>query len=427
MKPLIVCVLAGLVCLAATGLSAAEPSSRAPNVLLIISDDQAWTDFGFMGHPDIKTPHLDRLASESVLFTRGYVPVSLCRASLASIITGLYPHQHKLTSNDPPRGTDRKLMLRHMESHDTLPRWLGAKGYRSLQTGKWWEGSYKVGGFTQGMTHGDPARGGRHGDVGLEIGRQGLDQIENFIDDAGETPFFVWYAPIMPHTPHNPPARLLKKYQRDDRPVKLARYYAMCEWFDETCGALLDFLDERHLADDTIVAFVVDNGWIQEVGVQRTTRGWFAPKSKLSPYDGGLRTPIMLRWPGHLEPARRDELVSSIDLAPTILAACGVEVPSALPGVNLLDVRAGRSQGHEILFGAVYDHDATDINRPAANLAHRWCVKEKWKLIVPDDAGQQPELYDVIDDPHENKNLAAEHPDVVESLRKRLDQWWAEE
>ena len=165
--------------------------SSPPNVVLIISDDQSWTDFGFMGHKTIRTPHIDRLARQSAVFPHGYVPSSLCRPSLATMVTGLYPHQHGITGNDPPRGTDRGKMLRHIQAHPTLPRWLATKGFRSLQTGKWWEGHPRLGGFTDAMTHGDPKRGGRHGDLGLKIGRTGLKPIFRFIEDCGETPFFV--------------------------------------------------------------------------------------------------------------------------------------------------------------------------------------------------------------------------------------------
>lgn len=113
----------------------------APNVVLIISDDQAWGDFGFMGHAHIRTPHLDQLAEQSAVFARGYVPSSLCRPSLATMITGLYPHQHGITGNDPPRGVQRDRMLKHIAAVETLPKLLAERGYRSLQTGKWWEGN----------------------------------------------------------------------------------------------------------------------------------------------------------------------------------------------------------------------------------------------------------------------------------------------
>ncbi|MCA9021759.1 MAG: sulfatase-like hydrolase/transferase, partial [Planctomycetaceae bacterium] len=164
-------------------------------ILSILSDDQAWNDYGFMGHDTIKTPALDKLASESAVFKRGYVPVSLCRPSLMTVITGLYPHQHKITGNDPPKGMDRQKLLKHVKRADCLPELLGKIGYKSFQSGKWWEGNPSLAGFTSGMTHGDPKRGGRHGDLGLKIGREGMKPIFDFIDECGQAPFFLWYAP----------------------------------------------------------------------------------------------------------------------------------------------------------------------------------------------------------------------------------------
>ena len=213
---------------------AARAASKAkPNVLLIISDDQTWTDFGFMGHPAIETPHIDALAQQGAVFTRGYVPTALCRPSLATIVTGLHAHQHGIVGNDPaipldlqgptywddPRYRELNERLRaRIDRVPTLPRLLGEHGYKSFQSGKWWEGSYRRGGFTAGMTHGDPDRGGRHGDDGLTIGRTGLQPIFDFIDETGDDPFFVWYAPFLPHWPHDPPARLLEKYVAAERP-----------------------------------------------------------------------------------------------------------------------------------------------------------------------------------------------------------------
>jgi uncharacterized sulfatase len=213
----------------------AEPSTP-PNVVIILSDDQAWGDYGFMGHPQIQTPHLDRLAKESLVFTRGYTPVSLCRASLMTIITGQYPRQHLITGNDPPKGTDRREMLKHVRRTPTLPKLLVDKGYVSFQSGKWWEGNFAEGGFTAGMTHGDPAKGGRHGDLGLKIGRDGLQPIYDFLETNRGKPFFLWYAPMLPHTPHNPPERLLAKHRDKTDSEHVAKYWAMCEWWDETCG-----------------------------------------------------------------------------------------------------------------------------------------------------------------------------------------------
>jgi len=403
-------------------------ADKPPNVVMIISDDQAWTDFGFMGHEVVRTPHLDRLAKQSALFPRGYVPSSLCRPSLATLITGLYPHQHKITGNDPPKGTDRRKMLKHIRRLPTLPKLLARKGYVSHQSGKWWEGSHELGGFTAGMTHGDPKRGGRHGDVGLRIGRKGMQPVFNFIDSAGDKPFFIWYAPFLPHTPHNPPKRLLQRYRKKGRPQALARYYAMCEWFDETCGELLGYLDRKQLAENTLVVFVTDNGWIQRTPQSELPKGWrfrFAPKSKRSPYEGGVRTPIMLRWPGKIKPARYDTLVSSIDLAPTILAAAGLKPTEQMPGINLLDVvQAGGKTKRDAIFGEIFAHDVADIDDPVPGLQYRWCISGEWKLILPARQSEEAELYNLQADPHETKKFADSHRKTVKQLTNRINNWW---
>ena len=134
------------------------------------------------------------------------------------------------------------------------------RSYLSLQTGKWWQGNFKRGGFTHGMT-----KGLRHGDEGLEIGRKTMQPIFDFISTAKseQKPFMVWYAPMMPHDPHTPPERLLAKYRDKTPSLHVAKYWAMVEWFDETCGQLLDHLDQQGVADNTIVIYVTDNGWIQ--------------------------------------------------------------------------------------------------------------------------------------------------------------------
>ncbi len=423
MNRLVLCLMCCLVVAAASTVDA-----KQPNVVMIVSDDQAWTDFGFMGHPIINTPYLDRLASQSAVFQRGYVPTSLCRPSLATLISGLYPHQHKISGNDPPAGADRELMLKHIRRIPTLPKLLGDQGYASFQSGKWWEGNYRLGGFTDGMTHGDPKRGGRHGDEGLRIGREGMQPVFDFIDSCGEKPFFLWYAPMMPHEPHTPPQRLLQKYLADGRPQALSRYYAMCEWFDETCGQLLDHLDEKGLAENTLVVFATDNGWIQRTPDTVVEKGWrydFAPRSKRSPYEGGIRTPIMLRWPGHIATGRYETLVQTIDLAPTILAAAGLKRERTMPGLDLNTVIAAGGQcDRKAIFGSIFSHDVPDLDDPAKGLEFRWCIEDRWKLIVPRDASAHAELYDVLSDPHETQNGAAREPETVARLRQMTDAWW---
>ncbi len=415
--------------LGALSLAAASPP---PNILLIVSDDHHWADYGFMGHPQIHTPHLDRLAAQSLTFPRGYVPSSLCCPSLASIITGLYPHQHKVTSNDPPKPADikpaafpksrafldgREVMNKHLDAVPTLPRLLGQRGYLSLQTGKWWQGDFRRGGFTHGMT-----RGARHGDEGLDIGRKTLQPIYDFIGTAKkeEKPFFIWYAPMMPHDPHTPPERLLAKYRDKTPSLPLAKYWAMIEWFDETCGALFAHLEKEGLAGNTIVAYVADNGWITN-----PETGRYAPRSKQSPYDGGLRTPLMVRWPGKIAPQKSAALASSLDLAPTLLAAAGLKPTKEMPGVNLFDEKA--IAGRKAIFGECFTHNAVDLHQPAANLRWRWIIEGDWKLVVPAKQNEPdgvPELFNLADDAHESKNLAATESPRAAALRLQLDAWW---
>lgn len=410
-------------------------ASTPPNIVMIISDDQAWTDYSFMGHPHIRTPHLDQLAAESLAFPRGYVTSSLCCPSLATMITGRYPHQHGITSNDPPnprrlpagefeRSADfrsgRQQMSDLVARTPTVPRILVAHGYLALQTGKWWQGHYRHGGFTHGMTEGS-----RHGDRGLAIGRETMQPIADFLTmaQARERPFFVWYAPMMPHTPHTPPARLLARYEAVAPSPQVARYWAMIEWFDESVGQMLGLLNDRGLREHTIVMFLADNGWITD-----PTTGHYAAKSKQSPYDGGLRTPILISWPGHIAPCRAENLASSIDLAPTLLRAVGLEPDATLPGINLLDRQARESR--PTLYGECFTHNSIDLGNPAASLRWRWMISGGWKIIEPapqNEAQAETELYCVSKDPWESNNLAADEPQRVAAMQSALDSWWSGE
>jgi arylsulfatase A-like enzyme len=415
-----------------------------PNVVLIISDDQAWTDYGFMGHDDIQTPHLDQLARQSALFRRGYVPTALCRPSLVTLLTGHYASTHGVTGNDPspkyakrdsPLYNQRRAQLiSYLDKFDTVPEVLGARGYLSHQSGKLWEGSFQNCGFTHGMTRGFPERGGRHGDDGLKIGRDGMEPIADFIDLAVEKkkPFFLWYAPFLPHTPHTPPERILAKYRSPDRPITIAKYYAMCDWFDETCGELLGMIDDAGQRDNTLVIYVTDNGWIQN-----PEKNGYAPRSKQTPYEGGIRTPIMYRWPGKIPAGERSELATSIDIVPTMLAAAGAEIPPGLPGLNLLpNLESGSPIDRKRIFGESFAHDIADTENPEASLLFRWCIEGKWKLLLTYDGEvnryvsthprteKRPQLFDLVADPSEQTNLAGQNPEVMARLVKAINQWY---
>jgi uncharacterized sulfatase len=206
----------------------------------------------------------------------------------------------------------------------------------------------------------------------------------------------------------------------------------MCEWFDETCGELLGHLDKKGVRENTLVVYVTDNGWIQDPGGPG-----YAPRSKQTPYEGGIRTPILFSWPGKLQPADRPELVSSIDLVPTILAAAGARTAGDLPGLNLLpDLETGKKIDRDAIFGEGFAHDIADIDKPEASLLYRWCIEGKWKLLLTYDGEvnryqsthprteKGPQLFDLLADPSEEKNLAADHPDVVARLAGRIEAWY---
>ncbi len=421
--------------------SAAGANSSLPDIIYLISDDQAWSDYSFMGHEHIQTPNIDRLAKESLLFTRGYVPDSLCRPSLATMISGLYPHQHGIVGNDPPslsgktgvrggnyRNADyqkdiEQYLKLHIDQIETLPDRLKPLGYVSFQTGKWWEGNPTRGGFDGGMTHGDHNRGARHGDVGLDIGRKGMAPIEKFVSESHQAgkPYFLWYAPMLPHTPHTPPDDLLAKYQKvtDSEPV--AKYWAMCEFFDQTVGQLREIVSRHGRPDNTLIVYVCDNGWIN-----LKDKSAYAPKSKRSQYDGGIRTPIFFHWPGHIA-AKRDDthLASSIDLVPSVLALVGAKSDSNLPGINLTD--AGTVAARKAIMGEILEHDIQEMDNPRSSLIYRWIIEGSRKVIVPNNErvpGEMAELYDLSQDPWEERNLAAEFPAEVKQLSMKLDAWW---
>ena len=207
----------------------------------------------------------------------------------------------------------------------------------------------------------------------------------------------------------------------------------MCTWFDETCGQLIDLLEKRNLRDDTIIVYVTDNGWIQN-----PERGGYAPRSKQTPYEGGIRTPIMFSWPnGGLKNGKRKDVVSSIDLFPTVLAATGARTPKGLPGLNLLEnLKTEKPIKRKGIFGETFAHDIADVENPEDSLLFRWTIEGKWKLLLTYDGEvnryktthpreeKRPQLFNLLKDPKEKKNLAKDNPEVVARLVAKIGTWW---
>jgi arylsulfatase A-like enzyme len=417
-----------VVLIASAGLTA---TAAQPNVVFLLSDDQGWTDYGFMGHAHVQTPNLDHLANAGVLYDRGYVTAPLCRPSLASLASGLYPHQTRIRGNDPvmPAGKDRKnskplwvemrnRMTAPMAEHPSFIKTLKENGYATLQTGKWWEGNPLEHGFTDAMTHGDPTRGGRHGDDGLKIGRETMQPIYDFVEKAqtNDQPFFVWYGVFLPHSPHNAPRRLFNKYKDIAPNEPTAWYWANVEWFDEGCGQLVDYLKEKNLYENTIFVYTCDNGWVPDPNKRnRYTR------SKRDPVEAGIRTPIFITHEDVIKPMRDAEtLASNIDIAPTILRACGIEPPKAMTGLDLRNPMELRKRNR--IFVDVYEHDS-NLDRLVDledGLAAR-VVIDGWDKLIARPGSK--ELYNLRNDPDDRIDLASKNPARVEKLSGMMDMW----
>jgi len=406
-------------------LFAAESSK--PNVILIISDDHAFNDYGFMGSEAVQTPHLDRMAKESLLYTRGYV-MPVCSPSLASLLTGKLPHAHGITGNDLSGGRSksghRELLRKQLLGNSViLPKAVTEAGYLTFQTGKIWNVTYDQVGFTHGMT--DTA--GRHGDAGLKIGREGMQPIYDFIETAEKEkkPFFIWHAPFLPHTPHNPPEEIFAKYKGKGPTAEAEKYHAMVDWFDQTCGELDTYLEKNGLKENTVILYLADNGW-------NANQGTSGGRAKLSPYEIGIRTPMFVRWPEKVKPARDEETLAHVtDFTTTILNMTGAKRPGDLPGLDLLDHAAMKKRG--TVFVEAYTHDIADLEAPEKSLIANVVIDGWWKLILPGPVKpvrsfatvpSEPELFNLQTDPLEENNLATEHPEIVERLTKIQKQNW---
>lgn len=421
-------------CLSSSGAAAVE--ADRPNIILIISDDHTYTHYGFMGHEIVRTPALDRMADESLLYTRGYT-MPVCSPTLASLLTGSLPHQHGITGNDiapgapdyPGSRSQRGPLLHHLlENPLILPEALTEAGYLTFQTGKLWNASYDDLGFTHGMTK----KRSRHGGAGLKIGREGMEPVYEFIDQAleEEKPFFIWHAPFLPHDPHNPPERLLEKYKGTGPTRHAEVYYAMVEWLDETTGELDAWLEQKGLRKNTVILYLSDNGW-------NAHHGYEGGRAKLTPYEDGIRTPMFMRWPGKVKP-KRDEvtLASVLDFPTTILELAGVEVPTHMGGLNLMDREAMIAR--DTVFVESYSHDIVELGQPVKSLTARVVIHGWWKLILPGPHVEQNkfakrfskidpgiQLFDLKNDPRETNNLAGQHPDVVKRLKALQAAEWS--
>lgn len=383
-------------------VAGAVPSGEKPNIILIIADDLSWSLYSFMGHPLIKTPAIDKLAAEGIAFVNGTATAPICRPSLQSILTGLYQRDIK---KDNIGNINR-------EVNKVLPQYLAEAGYANLQTGKWWEADPVRSGFTEGIT--SPSSAAKD-----EIGRRTMKPIFNFItqnylaplQSVGEAkPFFVWYAPRIPHQPFDPPDEFLNLYPEDENK---RRYYGMISWLDSTIDEITTFLDTttlsdgRRLRDNTLIIYLADNGF-----------GILNSKDHFT--ENGMRTPIILNFPGRIPAVGKHEaLVSEIDILPTILEYAGLPAPQLPDALSLkqLAESGGNAPSRKYIFGNW---------RPSAGRS----VRTKQYKFYDDSRGKPQRLTDLIKDPFEEKNLIGtdtakrQYRALTTELENLIQGWW---
>ncbi|MCZ6597704.1 MAG: arylsulfatase [Planctomycetota bacterium] len=432
-------------CRGAPHRPAPEAPAR-PNVVLIMTDDQGLGDFAHAGHPALETPNLDRLARESPSVRRFYVS-PVCSPTRASLMTGRWNYRTRVV--------DTWIGRSMMEPDEvTIAELLRPAGYATGIFGKWHLGDcYPLRpidqGFDQALVHRGggiaqpsepPANERRYTDPilfrnGEEVATEGyctdvyFDAALDFIDAslAEGRPFFAYVATNAPHGPyHDVPEELYAKYLAKGVADREARICAMIENIDANVGRMLAHLDARGLTENTLVVFLNDNG---PAGGRYVAglRG-----SKAGVHEGGIRSPLFVRWPGHLDPATVIEPIAAhVDVLPTILEAVGVPAPADLhlDGRSLLPLLAGAEPPwpERRIFLQSHRGDVPAFEH------HFAVIGQRWKLVRASGFGRHEpeadhpfELYDLIEDPGESNDLAAELPHVVAELREAYARWFAD-
>jgi arylsulfatase A-like enzyme len=423
---------------------------RKPNVLLIVTDDQGAADAGCYGATDLQTPNIDSIAARGVRFTQFYAAAPVCSPSRAGLLTGRYPLRAGLIGNAASQPNGKEAMP---GSQITLAKMFKATGYATAHIGKWHLGyttdtmpnaqgfDYSfghMGGCIDNYSHFFNWAGPARHDLfrnGVEVQYPGryfpdlmLEEASQFIEQNKAKPFFVYFALNMPHYPYQGEPKWLEHYKNLPYPRNLyAAFLASC---DERIGALLKKVDDLGLRQNTIIVFQSDNGHSTEErahfggGSAGAYRG-----QKFSLFEGGIRLPGMIAWPGHLpEGETRGQVVHSCDWMPTVAELCGVKMLNAdIDGRSIVPVIRSSD--------APSPHDVLHWHVGGGKQA-QWAVRQgDWKLIGnvlvspdPNLAADDKQLFlsNLATDVSEKTNFASQHPDIVQRLRKLHDDWFAE-
>jgi len=404
-------------------LVAGERASK-PNVVLLFIDDLGYADTGPFGCKDIPTPNIDRLAREGATFTQAYVTNPPCCPSRCSLMMGMYgQHFGKY-------GMSRGLSI--PEDKPTLAEFLRDNGYVTGQVGKWDLGNKLQGPASRGFMEvaenpprvgqGEKAKGARflyeteEGETGWLTDYDG-DKLIEFIDRnrTGDKPFFMYWSPLAVHSPHeNVPERLAG---RTTAPANRRKLGGGIVSVDDQVGKLLAYLDKHKMRENTLIIFSSDNGANpNEGGSSAPYRGG---KHKGTQQIGWTLSPTVMSWPGVIPQGKRfDGLSCTLDFFATIAAAAGVPAPGHLDGVDLVPHLRGKQPGspHECIFW---------LNNDPEDSKHRHLVAVRWKqwrLYRKND--REPwQLFDLVKDPREEKNVAGRFPEIVKNMATKHAKW----
>ena len=427
-----------------------QTNIKRPNILLIIGDDHGYPYFGFMGSEIVSTPNMDALARSGALFTNGYVPDNHCRPALQSLITGIDPYNFKIQRDSIKQlqkekqffiGMDKEskdqwennFNYHSMKYFNTVPTELKKLGYKSFQSGKWWEYHFEYGGFSDGMTKGwvREKRDGRNwfqqfmGGEGTDIGRVTNQPVYDFIEKNQSNPFFIWYAPQLPHYPFDAPNKYKKMYENKGYSKSAVEYYANCTWFDDSVGELISHLKNKNLFDNTLFIYVNDNGWEQEPYQEfindpmRSHNG--GDKGKLSIFDQSFRTPIIFSWKNKIKSnIQLDDLIHTIDISATILDYANVKKTSLLgQGKSFRKVIDGKETGsRKIILGQ--SNKIRDASDPMGKEVEAYWGRDKNWFYKSNITDSTEELYDALNDPKCMVNIIENHKDVARLFNEKI-------
>ena len=417
--------------------------SGDPNIVFILADDLGWADLPCYGNAFNEAPNLDRLAREGMRFTDAYAAGPVCSPTRASILSGQYPARCGITDFIPGYWLPYEKLRTPLNRQSlpleavTLAEAMKPAGYACGMFGKWHLGGKPFYPDRQGfdamlVSSGwghflppavtDPKLGVPEGSYLAEVL---TERAERFLEENRRRPFFLLLNHFAVHIPLEARNALIEKYQAKPRPasgVNNPVYAAMVEHVDASVGRIVRKLDELGLADDTVVVFFSDNGGLyRETFVYKEynpTTNTPLRSEKGSLYEGGIRVPLVVRWPGTVKPGSLcREPVSSVDFYPTFLEMAGLDPPFGHPldGRSLLSLwkEKGRPKRDAIYWHYPHYHHTS----PAGAIR-----RGDWKLIEFFEDGRL-ELYHVREDMSERRNLAGVHPERAAGLRKKLAEW----